>query len=105
MTIDQRTSEKPDVYGTISKSLAISTVRCLLSYVIFPFVLPSIALIREFEPVIGIAIGIIAIVFNIRAMRQLFATSHRYRWYFSAISISIIALLIVLIVRDIMALT
>ncbi len=105
MATKQAETKNPNVYNTINKSLAISATRCLLSYVIFPFILPSITFIREIEPVIGITISIIAIGFNVQAMRQLFSISHRYRWYFSVISISVIALLVVLIIRDIIALT
>ncbi|MEZ5203000.1 MAG: hypothetical protein R2701_01035 [Acidimicrobiales bacterium] len=56
------------------------------------------------EAPLGIAIGSFAIVCDTFTIRRFFAADHKYRWYFSAIALSIIGLLFVLLAEDIVAL-
>ena len=47
-----------DAYSAFQKSMLISAVRCTLTYVVFPFVLPTVGLATGVGPVIGIVIGV-----------------------------------------------
>ena len=88
-------------YGAFQRSMAISAIRCTLTYVVFPFVLPAVGFATGVGPVIGLIIGSIAIVCDVFAIRRFFAVDHKYRWHFGAIGVAIIALLTVLMVQDI----
>jgi len=88
-------------YSTFQRSMIISGIRCSLTYVIFPFVVPAIGLATEVGPIVGIVIGVIAIACDAFTIRRFFAIDHKWRWYFSAIALAVIGLLGVLLVQDI----
>ncbi len=52
-------------------------------------------------PVLGIVIGVVAIVFNVMSMRRFWRADHRWRWAYTVIATVIIGLLVVLLVRDV----
>jgi hypothetical protein len=43
---EDQTSTKAEARSAFQKSLAISTCRCLLMYIVFPFVLPAVGIAR-----------------------------------------------------------
>lgn len=102
-----RIRERPDgvttaqAYSAFQKSMAISAVRCTLTYVVFPFVLPAVGFATGVGPVIGIVIGLIALVCDTFTIRRFFAVDHRYRWHFSAVALSVMVLLVILLVQDV----
>lgn len=83
-----------------SKSVVISGIRCVLTYVIFPFVAPLIGLTASVGAVVGVIIGVVAIVFNIASIRRFFAADHPYKWWASAMNAGVIVLLVVLFFID-----
>lgn len=83
------------------KSMLISAIRCTLTYVVFPFVLPALSFAKGVGPVLGIAIGSVAMVCDVFTIRRFFAVDHKWRWHFSAIALCVIGLLSVLLVQDI----
>ncbi len=85
-------------------SMLISATRCTLTYVVFPIVIPLLGILKGVEAPLGIAIGSFAIVCDVFTIRRFFAADHKYRWWFSAIALSIIGLLFVLLAEDIVAL-
>jgi hypothetical protein len=87
-------------YGAFQRSMLISATRCLLTYIVFPFVLPAVGVATGVGPILGILIGSIAIVCDVFAVRRFHAVDHRWRWYFTAIAACVIALLGVLLVQD-----
>lgn len=88
-------------YKAFQRSMAISAIRCTLTYVIFPFVLPGLGFMTGVGPVVGIIIGSIALVCDTYTIRRFFAADHKYRWHFSTIVFGIMCLLSVLLVQDI----
>ena len=88
-------------YSAFQRSMLISAIRCTLTYVIFPFVLPAAGFATGVGPVVGIAIGVVAITCDVFTIRRFFTVDHRWRWHFSAIAGSVICLLLVLMVQDI----
>ena len=83
-----------------SKSVAISGIRCTLTYVVFPFVAPLIGIASNVGAVIGVLIGVVAIVFNVMSIRRFFAADHPYKWWASAMNVAVIVLLAVLFIVD-----
>lgn len=88
-------------YSAFQRSMLISAIRCTLTYVIFPFVLPAAGFATGVGPVLGIVIGVVAITCDVFTIRRFFTVDHRWRWYFSAVAGSVICLLLVLMVQDI----
>jgi hypothetical protein len=91
-------------YSAFQKSMLISAVRCTLTYVVFPFVLPAARFATSVGPAIGVLIGSFALVCDTFTIRRFFAVDHKWRWQFSAIAFSIMCLLGVLLVQDLIAL-
>ena len=87
-------------YKAFRRSMMISAVRCTLTYVVFPFVLPMLSFASGVGSVIGVLIGSFALVCDTFVIRRFFAVDHRYRWQFTGIVASIMVLLSVLLVQD-----
>ena len=83
------------------RSMIISTVRCTLTYLVFPFVLPALGLVTDTGVVISIVIGILAITCDIFSIRRFFAADHKWRWPFSTVAFTVVCLLGILLVKDI----
>lgn len=83
-----------------SKSVAISGIRCVLTYVIFPFVAPLIGIASDVGATVGVLIGVVAIAFNIASIRRFFKADHPYKWWASALNLAVIILLVVLFIVD-----
>lgn len=102
---EYRTAPRSDkAVSAFRKSMVISTIRCTLTYLVFPFMLPALGLVTETGLVIGMVIGILAIGCDIFAIRRFFAADHKWRWHFSAVALTVVALLAVLLVQDVVAL-
>lgn len=84
-----------------STSILISATRCLLTYIVLPFVAPAIGIAKDVGPGVGITIGLVAIASNVLTIRRFHAARHRWRWAYTAIALSVIGLLLVLMVQDI----
>ena len=83
-----------------SKSIAVSAVRCTLTYVLIPFVFPLIGFGAGVGPWLGVPIGIAAIIANVVSIRRFHRADHRWKWPMTVINIGIIGLLVVLIITD-----
>ncbi|MEZ5243608.1 MAG: hypothetical protein R2707_00805 [Acidimicrobiales bacterium] len=87
-----------------SKSIAVSAVRCTLTYVLIPFIFPIIGFGTGAGPWIGVPIGIAAIVANMVSIRRFHRADHKWKWPMTAINLGIIGLLVVLVVNDLTSL-
>lgn len=83
-----------------STTVMISAVRCLLTYIVFPWLLPLLGLAKNFGPGIGLGVGAVAIFFNVLTIRRFHRADHRWKWPMTALSVTVIALLAVLAVQD-----
>lgn len=88
-------------YSAFQRSMFISAIRCTLTYVILPFVVPAVGFATGVGPIIGIVIGVVAMTCDVFTIRRFFAIDHRWRWHFSAVALSVIGLLAVLLVQDV----
>lgn len=84
-----------------STSILVSATRCLLTYIVLPFVAPAFGIATGVGPGLGIAIGLVAIGSNVLTIRRFHAAQHRWRWAYTAISVTVIAMLLVLMAQDI----
>ncbi len=85
-------------------SIAVASVRCLLMYVVFPFVLPAIGVASGVGPFIGIPIGVVAIIAITYSMRRFWRADHSKRWHYTALGGAVIVFMTALIIRDLFSL-
>jgi hypothetical protein len=81
-------------------SLLVATVRCLLMYIVFPFVLPAVGLASDVGPAIGLAISVAAIVCIVLSMRRFWRADHPMRWWYGALGGTVLCFMVALVVID-----
>lgn len=86
------------------RSMLIAGVRCLLMYVVFPFVLPAIGLASGVGPAIGLAINLVAMGCIVASMRRFWRADHPKRWWYGALGGAVLVFLVVLAVDDVASL-
>ena len=82
-------------------SMLVATVRCLLMYIVFPFVLPALGIAKGVGPAVGLAVNAVAMVCIVLSMRRFFAADHPKRWWYTALGSTVLVALAVLAVVDI----
>ena len=102
---DPATSSRPaapqaPVERVFSTSVVVSGIRCFLAYVLFPWLLPAAGIASGVGSGAGLAIGAVAIVFNVLSIRRFQRTGHRWRWAITSLNSGIIVLLSILMVID-----
>lgn len=111
--VDQATTPTSEAIATRSSdreaqrifswSIVISGIRCLIAYILLPFVIPFLGLSPRVGPWLGIAIGLVAIAANVFSIRRFARSTHRLRKLVIGINITVIALLVVLLAIDVNA--
>ena len=81
-------------------SMALSGLRCLLSYVLLPVVTPALGAAASVGPAIGVPIAVVALVFDVKAVRRFWVANHRWRWGISAVYLVVMAMVLGLLVSD-----
>ena len=96
-----QTATADEARSAFQKSLFISTCRCLLMYIVFPFVLPAVGIARGVGPYIGLTIGVLAMVSIVYSIRRFWRADHSKRWHYTIFGAIIICFLVYLAVKDI----
>jgi hypothetical protein len=89
-----------ELRSAFSRSILVSATRCIITYLLIPFLGPVLGLAAGVGPVVGIPVGALAIVFNVKSMRRFWRADHRFRWHYTAIGGTVIGMLVVLIALD-----
>lgn len=82
-------------------SMMVAAVRCVLMYLVFPFVLPAVGVAGGIGPALGLAVNTAAMVAIVMSMRRFFRADHPKRWHYAALGGAVIVLLGYLAVVDI----
>ena len=85
-------------------SMLVATVRCLLMYIVFPFVLPALGIAKGVGPAIGLVINLVAMVCIVMSMRRFWRADHPKRWAYGVLGGTVLVFLVVLAVDDLLAL-
>jgi hypothetical protein len=80
--------------NAFSRSIAISAVRCLLTYIVVPLVGVGAGVSGTVAPAVGLVLGVVSMVAIVFAMRRLFAADHRWRWWYAWIGGAVFVFLI-----------
>ena len=100
LPVDAPKATEASARQLVEKSLLISMARCLLTYVVLPFVVPIIGIAGDIAPAIGVVLGVVAIVANVASIRRFWRADHRYRWAYTALASVIIVAMVWLIAID-----
>jgi hypothetical protein len=100
-----KTSTAAEARSAFQTSLVISACRCVVMYILLPFVLPIVGVASGVGPVIGLTIGILAIVAITYSIRRFWRADHSKRWHYTAFATVIVGFLIYLSIKDIIDLT
>ncbi len=103
MTTTSETRTAPadtEAQNGFSTSIMISGIRCLLTYIVLPFIAPFLHLSGSIGPTVGLGVGAVAIVANVFSIRRFWAADHRWKKHVTVLHVAVIALLLVLAVRD-----
>lgn len=94
---------KQSIFGTESifgKSIAVSAVRCLVTYVFLPLLAPIVNLTGALGPALGLLLGAVSMTAIVISMRRFFAADHKYRWGYAAVGGAILVALVFAAVFD-----
>jgi hypothetical protein len=75
----------------MSSSIAISGVRCLLTYLVIPIAGPALHMANSIGRPLSMILCLLAAYFSVRSMRRFWASNHRYRWAYSTFAFILIA--------------
>ncbi len=87
-----------------SLSIVTSGIRCLLTYIVLPFVTPFLGLAPGVGPALGLVIGTVAIGANVWSIRRFWRAEHPWRRPVTVLHVLVIAFLLVLMVNDLVEL-
>ncbi len=90
-----------DVQRMFSTGIFLSALRCLLSYVVLPFLGPVLGVAGGVGPAIGLPLAVVALYFDVLGIRRFFVANHRSRWQMTVVYAAVMALVVALMVIDI----
>lgn len=82
-------------------SIMVAAVRCILMYLVFPFVLPAVGIASGVGPAVGLVVNTAATVCIVMSMRRFFRADHPKRWLYACLGGAVLTLLAVLAVVDV----
>lgn len=85
------------------QSMAVSAIRCTLSYLVLPFVLPLVGVTAGLDAGVGLVLGPVAVAANLVSIHRFRSSRHSYRRYAIAANVVMIAALVVLFAGDLNA--
>lgn len=104
LPVDGPQASAGDAQKAFQTSILVATVRCLLMYIVFPFVLPAIGVASGVGPWIGLPISLVAIVAITMSIRRFWRADHSKRWHYTVLGTTVIGFLIYLVAKDIVEL-
>ncbi|MGF1505844.1 MAG: hypothetical protein GYB64_16770, partial [Chloroflexi bacterium] len=90
--------------NTLGLSLAFSATRCIIQYMVLPFLLPVIGLAGAFAVGITTAINIVAIAALVGSLRRMWRINYKHKWRYFALAAPAFVVLVVFLAMDVIAL-
>ena len=104
----QQVESVPDKAATAERafgfSLVFSGVRCILQYVVLPFVLPLVGLTTDAAVPLTLAINLVALVSVMYSLRRFWQINYKHKWQYLPIAVTAVIILGAFIVLDLHAL-
>ena len=87
LRIDDSAEEtNEEAQSAFQKSIIISAIRCTLTYVLIPFVVPVLGFAAAVDAPLGIALSLVAIVSVTYSLRKFFGSDHPRRWQYASLA-------------------
>lgn len=100
---DGPTATAADAQKAFQTSVAVAAVRCLIMYILLPFVLPAIGIAAGVGPWIGLPIAVAAIVAVTMSIRRFWRADHSKRWHYTVIGTVVIGFMVYEGTKDLVA--
>lgn len=91
-----------DAHNAFSRSVFVSGVRCLATYIVLPLLAPIIGLSGAVGPLVSILLSAVSVTAIIISARRFFGSDHKWRWVHAYIGTAILLLLAVSAVLDVL---
>jgi hypothetical protein len=101
LPVDGPTGTAEGARKAFQTSVMVAAVRCVLMYLVFPFVLPAVGLAKGIGPAVGLVVNGVAMVCIVMSMRRFFGADHPKRWWYAGLGGSVLVLLSVLAIVDV----
>jgi hypothetical protein len=88
----------------MSKSIAVSAIRCTITYLLIPLLGSTVGLLDVFSAPLSIALCLFAGFMSIRSMRRFWIANHPKRWAYTAFASVVLLALTVGITVDVIRL-
>lgn len=93
-----------DAERAFSFALLFSGVRCIIMYVVLPFILPIIGIAGNFGLAIDIVINVVAIGAIFYSLRRFWQVDYKRKWQYLPVALVALFLLIAFIALDVVTL-
>jgi FtsH-binding integral membrane protein len=90
-----------DARSAMSKSILISAVRCMLTYLIIPLAGPTVGIVGSAGRPIGAVLCVAGMYTSTRSMRKFWIANHRMRWVYTVFAAVILTYMVVSLIGDI----
>ena len=101
---EEQSGSDAEARSAFQASIVVSSIRCLLTYIVLPFVAPTIGFLAKIGPGLSIAVGLVAVVSIISSMRRFWRVRHGQRWAYTTLGGLMLCFICFLLVRDVIAL-
>lgn len=86
----------------MGRSLVVSALRCILTYLVIPIVAPFIGFFGSLSAPISLVLCSLAAVLNVRSVRRFWMADHKYRWGYTVFGAVVLAFLAFSVVTDVL---
>lgn len=90
-----------DAHRNFRVALIISGVRCLITYLLIPILVPILGVAGVLAAPVGIALCAVAVVNGVVSVRRFWISDHRGKWMYTWFMVVVFAILAVALVADI----
>ncbi|MGO1563084.1 MAG: hypothetical protein ACTHW7_14805 [Actinomycetaceae bacterium] len=84
LRVAPETGSDAGAHRRLRVSLFVSAVRCIITYVLIPVLVPILSIAQVLAAPVGIALCALAVVTGITSLRRFWALNHRSRWMYTA---------------------
>ncbi|MFT4232406.1 MAG: hypothetical protein QM606_06490 [Leucobacter sp.] len=99
--IDRSPENELRAHRSFRTSLIVSGLRCLISYLLIPILVPVIGFAGVLAAPAGLALCLVGIVNGVYSVRRFWLSDHRYRWMYTWFIAVVFAILAVSMAADI----
>lgn len=96
--LDARSGE--GAHRAFRVSVVISAIRCLITYLLVPVVVPLASLAGWVAAPIGIALCVYAVVNGVVSLKRFWRSDHRHRWMYTIFMTVVFGILALAVVSD-----